>query len=116
MSEKEFKEFVKAPSVTVSISRKIPDGNYGNVEAQVTLSSGTNQGLKAEGSKRAKVEELFDEVSSCLDERLAEEFLKQAKMHEMEDAVDDAVRMLRAGKSDQALELMEKYVSGGESE
>ena len=111
--DSEIKVVEKAPSVSVSVSRKIPDDNYGNVEAQIMMSSGTNQGLKAKGSKEQKIDELFEVASDKLDEKLAELFVKQARMAEMENVLDDALRMLKAGKSDQAMDKMQKYVSGG---
>ena len=112
MMADEIKRVSKAPSVSCSISRKISDGNYGHIEAQVHISSGTTDSLKSQGTKKAKIEELMDEIAPKLDERLAKELLKHYKMEEKENVVDDALRHLKAGNEDEALSMLEDYVSG----
>jgi flagellar motility protein MotE (MotC chaperone) len=99
-------EQIKKPNAGITISRKISTGQYENAEVEAWATTGTLDSDEVDELEE-RLEEAGDKVFDQVHKRIQEIQDCEAQLTDkQEDKLDDALRMMKAGRSEDAANLL----------
>jgi len=103
-------EQVKKPSAGITVSRKISTGKYENAEVEAWATTGTLDSDDIEELEQ-RLDEAGDKVIEQVQNRIKEIQDSQDQLSdEQEDAIDDAIRNIKAGQGAKAANLLQNVL------
>ena len=109
-NDKDEVEQVKKPSAGITVSRKISTGQYENAEVEAWATTGTLDSDDIEELEE-RLTEAGDKVIEQVQNRIKEIQDSQDQLSdEQEDAIDDAIRNIKAGHGAKAANLLQNVL------